>query len=86
MFLHFGFADGSFPRAFCFTNLSNFFVVAAFNYVALLEALGVSPSVLAVGVAADNAICAIYFMVLFALSSKIPAEAVTSSNGMRLQH
>ncbi|KAK8703362.1 hypothetical protein V6N13_021680 [Hibiscus sabdariffa] len=44
------------------------------------EALGVSPSVLAAGVAADNVICAIYFMVLFALASKVSPEASTSTN------
>ncbi|KAK8692730.1 hypothetical protein V6N13_070337 [Hibiscus sabdariffa] len=44
------------------------------------EALGVSPSVLAAGVAADNVICAIYFMVLFALASKVSPEVSTSTN------
>ncbi|OVA13967.1 Protein of unknown function DUF819 [Macleaya cordata] len=52
----------------------------AVNYVAVSEALGVSPSVLAAGLAADNVICAIYFTSLFALASKIPAEASTSAN------
>jgi hypothetical protein len=47
------------------------------------EALGVSPSVLAAGVAADNVICAFYFMSLFALASKIPPEASTSIKGMQ---
>ncbi|KAJ1257552.1 hypothetical protein BS78_10G004700 [Paspalum vaginatum] len=37
-------------------------------------ALGLTPSVLATGVAADNLISALYFMTLFALASKIPAE------------
>lgn len=59
-----------------------FFVVSAVNYVAISEALGTSPSVVAAGVAADNVICAIYFMVLFALASKIPPEASASSSGM----
>ncbi|KAG9142025.1 hypothetical protein Leryth_009368 [Lithospermum erythrorhizon] len=48
--------------------------VAAINYVAISEALVVSPSVLAAGVAADNVVCALYFMVLFSLASKIPSE------------
>lgn len=56
-------------------------MVAAVNYVAIGEALGVSTSVLAAGVAADNVICAIYFVILFTLASKIPAEP-PSSNGM----
>ncbi|XP_061349696.1 uncharacterized protein LOC133294943 [Gastrolobium bilobum] len=51
------------------------YIGGSVNYVAISEALGVSASVLAAGVAADNVICAIYFMVLFALASKIPAEA-----------
>jgi len=46
----------------------------AVNYVAVSEALEVSPSVLAAGLAADNIICALYFTILFALASKIPAE------------
>lgn len=57
------------------------FLITAINYVAISEALRVSPSVLAAGVAVDNVICAIYFMVLFALASKIPPEA-SSANGM----
>ncbi|KAL9412326.1 hypothetical protein AB3S75_045868 [Citrus x aurantiifolia] len=52
----------------------------AINYVAISEALGVSPSVLAAGVAADNVITAIYFMILFTLASKIPPEA-SPANG-----
>lgn len=55
--------------------------LVAINYVAVSDALAVSPSVIAAGVAADNVICAIYFMALFALGSKLPAEASTSSNG-----
>ncbi|KAL0304307.1 UNVERIFIED_CONTAM: putative membrane protein YjcL [Sesamum radiatum] len=51
----------------------------AVNYVAISEALEVTPSVLAAGLAADNVICAIYFTTLFALASKIPAESVTST-------
>lgn len=51
----------------------------ALNYVAVSEALGVSPSVLAAGLAADNVICAVYFTTLFALASNIPPEPATSS-------
>ncbi|GMY07296.1 putative membrane protein yjcl [Fagus crenata] len=51
------------------------YIGGSVNYVAISEALGVSPSVLAAGVAADNVICALYFMSLFALASKIPPEA-----------
>jgi len=40
-----------------------------------------SASVLAAGVAADNVICAVYFMVLFALASKIPAETAPPTTG-----
>ncbi|KAJ4781381.1 hypothetical protein LUZ62_065638 [Rhynchospora pubera] len=53
----------------------------AVNYVAVSEALGTSPSVLAAGLAADNVICAVYFSTLFALAASIPAEASTSSSG-----
>ncbi|KAL3521558.1 hypothetical protein ACH5RR_019707 [Cinchona calisaya] len=51
----------------------------AVNYVAISEALGVTPSVLAAGLAADNVICAVYFTTLFALASRIPAEASAST-------
>ncbi|XP_010255250.1 PREDICTED: uncharacterized protein LOC104595990 [Nelumbo nucifera] len=51
----------------------------AVNYVAISEALGVTPSVLAAGLAADNVICAIYFTSLFALASNIPPEASKST-------
>lgn len=61
--------------------LSTLSIVVAVNYVAVSEALGVSPSVLAAGLAADNVICAVYFTSLFALASRIPPEASTSSNG-----
>lgn len=50
----------------------------AVNYVAISEALQTSPSVVASGLAADNLICAVYFTTLFALASKIPAEAAQS--------
>ncbi|KAJ3693996.1 hypothetical protein LUZ60_009476 [Juncus effusus] len=52
----------------------------AVNYVAVSDALGVTPSVLAAGLAADNVICAVYFTSLFALASNIPAEPSVSSN------
>lgn len=50
------------------------------NYVAVSEALQLSPSVLAAGVAADNLISALYFMALFTLASNIPPE--TAQQGM----
>ncbi|WVZ82952.1 hypothetical protein U9M48_030152 [Paspalum notatum var. saurae] len=50
------------------------YIGGAVNYVAISGALGLTPSVLAAGVAADNLISALYFMTLFALASKIPAE------------
>ncbi|KAB5560842.1 hypothetical protein DKX38_005799 [Salix brachista] len=53
----------------------------AVNYVAISDALGVSPSILAAGLAADNVICAVYFTSLFALASKIPAESSASIDG-----
>lgn len=56
-------------------------IVVAVNYVAISEALGLSPSVLAAGVAADNVICAVYFMILFALASNIPAESAPPTDG-----
>lgn len=55
---------------------------AAINYVAISEALGTSPSVIAAGVAADNIICALYFVVLFSLASKIPPEVSNLNDGM----
>ncbi|KAH6760580.1 keratin-associated protein [Perilla frutescens var. hirtella] len=51
------------------------YIGGAINYIAICEALGASPSVIAAGVAADNVICALYFLLLFALASNIPAEA-----------
>ncbi|GAB2294006.1 hypothetical protein Dimus_028222 [Dionaea muscipula] len=54
------------------------YIGGAVNYIAISEALGTSSSVVAAGVAADNVICAIYFMVLFALASKVPKEASKS--------
>lgn len=54
----------------------------AVNYVAIADAFGVSPSILAAGLAADNVICAVYFSTLFALASKVPPEAPTSDDGI----
>lgn len=51
----------------------------AVNYVAVTEALGASPSIVAAGLAADNLICAVYFTTLFALASKIPPEQASTS-------
>lgn len=53
---------------------------AAVNYVAVTEALGVSSSVVAAGLAADNLICAVYFTTLFTLASSIPAESDAHTN------
>lgn len=58
-------------------------ICVAVNYVAISDALGVSSSVLAAGLAADNVICAVYFTTLFALASNIPAESSTSVDGAR---
>lgn len=55
--------------------------ISAVNYVAVSEALGTSPSVLAAGLAADNVICAIYFTTIFALASKISPEDSTPNKG-----
>ncbi|KAG6548646.1 hypothetical protein Mapa_009800 [Marchantia paleacea] len=46
----------------------------AVNYVAVSEALGTTPSIVAAGLAADNLICAIYFTTLFALAASIPPD------------
>lgn len=61
-----------------------YFSCLAVNYVAIAEALEVSPSVLAAGLAADNVICAVYFTTLFALAASVPAESSTSSSGLQL--
>uniref|UniRef100_A0ACD5ZIN2 Uncharacterized protein n=1 Tax=Avena sativa TaxID=4498 RepID=A0ACD5ZIN2_AVESA len=53
----------------------------AVNYVAVSEALEVTPSVLAAGLAADNVICALYFTTLFALAANIPAEETSHQSG-----
>ncbi|XP_057526162.1 uncharacterized protein LOC130805408 [Amaranthus tricolor] len=52
----------------------------AVNYVAIAEALEISPSVLTAGLAADNVLCAVYFTTLFALASRIPSETEASTN------
>ncbi|KAJ4834226.1 hypothetical protein Tsubulata_018366 [Turnera subulata] len=52
----------------------------AVNYVAIADALQISPSVLAAGLAADNVICAVYFTTLFALASGIPPESSTPAD------
>ncbi|CAN6869001.1 unnamed protein product [Brassica oleracea] len=56
------------------------------NYIAIAKALDVSSSVIAAGLAADSVICALYFMTLFALASKIPAESLPpqTSDGVNL--
>ncbi|PNX63896.1 hypothetical protein L195_g053744, partial [Trifolium pratense] len=48
---------------------------------------GLFASVLAAGVATGNVICAVYFMVLLALASKIPAETAppTTDNAMHMK-
>ncbi|KAI4340893.1 hypothetical protein MLD38_025687 [Melastoma candidum] len=58
----------------------------AVNYVAISDALGMSPSVLAAGLAADNIICAVYFTTLFALGSRVPPESSASENGGNSVH
>lgn len=60
------------------------YIGGSLNFIAISEALGVSSSVLAAGVAADNVICAIYFMVLFALASKIPPESSASNSDVEM--
>ncbi|XP_027110234.1 uncharacterized protein [Coffea arabica] len=62
------------------TLLLVFLLGSAINYVAISEALGTSSSIVAAGVAADNVICAVYFIVLFGLASKIPSETSFFSN------
>ncbi|XP_020112438.1 uncharacterized protein LOC109727002 [Ananas comosus] len=64
--------------------LMSSYIGGTVNFVAVSEALGVSPSVLAAGVAVDNVICAVYFTLLFALASKVPPEATTSTAGVQL--
>ncbi|KAJ9139853.1 hypothetical protein P3X46_030550 [Hevea brasiliensis] len=57
----------------------------AVNYVAIANALEMSSSVLASGLAADNVICAMYFTTLFALASKIPPESSTETNDAQME-
>ncbi|XP_027162422.1 uncharacterized protein LOC113762961 isoform X2 [Coffea eugenioides] len=64
------------------TLLLVFLLGSAINYVAISEALGTSSSIVAAGVAADNVICAVYFIVLFGLASKIPSETSFFSNNV----
>ncbi|KAM7252233.1 hypothetical protein ACFE04_024116 [Oxalis oulophora] len=61
------------------------YIGGSVNYVAISEALQLSPSILAAGVAADNVICAVYFMVLFALASKIPPENQTPNHDVEIE-
>lgn len=59
-------------------------VGGAVNYVAVAEALQVSPGVVASGLAADNLLCAAYFSTLFYLARGIPPdepEAASTSIG-----
>ncbi|KAG2240186.1 hypothetical protein Bca4012_014725 [Brassica carinata] len=56
------------------------YIGGSLNFVAVSEALRISPSVVAAGVAVDNVICALHFMVLFALASKIPPETTSPSS------
>ncbi|GAV76297.1 LOW QUALITY PROTEIN: DUF819 domain-containing protein, partial [Cephalotus follicularis] len=65
-------------------SLMGSYIGGSVNYIAISEALGVSPSVLAAGVAADNVICVIYFLVLFALASGIPPEASSPINDVEM--
>ncbi|KAK8489692.1 hypothetical protein V6N11_046275 [Hibiscus sabdariffa] len=52
-------------------------IVSDVNYVAISNALDVSPYILATGLVEDNVICAVCFITLFALASRVP---------LRLQH
>ena len=54
------------------------------NYVAVTEALGASPSIVAAGLAADNLICAIYFTTIFALASSSPPDASSTPGAFPL--
>ncbi|CAM8911809.1 unnamed protein product [Rhodiola kirilowii] len=56
----------------------------AVNYVAIAEALGISSSVLAAGLAADNVICAVYFTTLFALAAKIPPDVSLTTTDVEI--
>ncbi|CAM8918259.1 unnamed protein product [Rhodiola kirilowii] len=54
------------------------------NYVAIAEALGISSSVLAAGLAADNVICAVYFTTLFVLAAKIPPDVSLTTTDVEI--
>ncbi|ONK80219.1 uncharacterized protein A4U43_C01F15240 [Asparagus officinalis] len=54
--------------------LMSSYIGGSVNYVAVSEALGLSRSVLAAGLAVDNVLTAVYFTSLFMLASKIPSE------------
>ncbi|CAF2016472.1 hypothetical protein HID58_077393 [Brassica napus] len=56
------------------------YIGGSLNFVAISKALRISPSVIAAGVAVDNVICALHFMVLFALASKIPPETISAAS------
>ena len=56
-------------------------VGGAVNYVAVAEALEVSPSVVASGLAADNLLCALYFSTLFWLARDLPPDADGEGEG-----
>lgn len=71
-------------RYFFFPYIGPLMTPIAVNYVAISEALSISPSVVAAGVAADNVICAVYFMILFSLASKVPPEISKSASGNAL--
>ncbi|CAL5040233.1 unnamed protein product [Urochloa decumbens] len=56
-----------------------FLLGSAFSYAAVCEGLGVSASAMEAGLAAGNAIRALYFACLFALAAKVPAEESEST-------
>ncbi len=53
----------------------------AVNYVAVAGFLGVTPSLIAAGLASDNLVCAVYFSVLFALAPAASAAAGSADGG-----
>ncbi|CAN6193243.1 unnamed protein product [Urochloa humidicola] len=61
--------------------LTSHHIGGAISYALACEALEVSPSVMEAGLAAANAIRAVYFVGLFALAAKIPAEDHSRSTG-----
>lgn len=50
------------------------------NYVAVSEALSLSPSARMAGLAADDLIVSLYFICLYALARKVPPEQASTSN------